>query len=124
MALCENVRFNTGEKKNNTDLAKQMANLCDVFVMDAFATSHRAQASTYGVAEYAPVACAGLLLEEEFTALGAALESPQKPLAAIVGGAKVSSKLTVLENLGETSSNTNCWRRGLRIPFWWLKAIT
>ncbi len=99
VALCENVRFNMGEKKNNEALSRKMAKLCDVFVMDAFATSHRAQASTYGVAKFAPQACAGLLLNKELEALGAALENPAKPLAAIVGGAKVSSKLTVLENL-------------------------
>ncbi len=99
VVMCENVRFNTGEKKNNEALGRKMAQLCDVFVMDAFATSHRAQASTYGVAQYAPQVCAGLLLTKELKALGEALQNPAKPLAAIVGGAKVSSKLTVLENL-------------------------
>ena len=99
VVMCENVRFNTGEKKNNEALARKMAQLCDVFVMDAFATSHRAQASTYGVAQYAPQVCAGFLLAKELKALGEALQNPAKPLAAIVGGAKVSSKLTVLENL-------------------------
>lgn len=99
VVMCENVRFNPGEKKNNDELAKKMANMCDVFVMDAFATAHRAQASTHGVAKYAPVACAGLLLTQELEALAAALKAPKKPLAAIVGGAKVSTKLTVLHNL-------------------------
>lgn len=97
--LCENVRFNKGEKKSDDALSQKLAKLCDVFVMDAFATAHRAQASTFGVAKYAPVACAGLLLTEELNALKAVLKSPAKPLAAIVGGSKVSTKLTVLENL-------------------------
>lgn len=99
VVLCENVRFNVGEKKNDPLLAKRMAALCDVFVMDAFATAHRAEASTYGVAEYAPVACAGPLLISELEALGRALENPNHPLLAMVGGSKVSSKLHVLESL-------------------------
>ena len=99
VVMCENVRFNVGEKKNNADLARKMAALCDVFVMDAFGTAHRAQASTYGVAEYAPVACAGPLLIEELEALGKALLKPARPMVAIVGGSKVSTKLTVLEAL-------------------------
>ncbi len=99
VVICENVRFNKGEKKSDDALSQRLASLCDVFVMDAFATAHRAQASTYGVAKYAPVACAGLLLTEELNALKAVLKNPQKPLAAIVGGSKVSTKLTVLENL-------------------------
>lgn len=99
VALCENVRFNRGEKKNDDVLAQRMAALCDIFVMDAFGTAHRAQASTHGVAKYAPVACAGPLLAAELKALGKALEHPEKPLVAIVGGSKVSSKLTVLESL-------------------------
>lgn len=99
VVLLENVRFNQGEKKNNKTLAQQLARLCDVFVMDAFATAHRAQASTYGVAEYAPVACAGPLLQTELDALNKAIKNPAKPFLAIVGGAKVSSKLPVLENL-------------------------
>lgn len=99
VALCENVRFNRGEKKNDDALAQRMAALCDIFVMDAFGTAHRAQASTHGVAKYAPVACAGPLLAAELKALGKALEHPEKPLVAIVGGSKVSSKLTVLESL-------------------------
>jgi len=99
VVLCENVRFNKGEKKNNDELAKRMAALCDVYVMDAFATSHRAEASTNGVGLYAPVACAGPLLATELEALGKALEKPARPLVAIVGGSKVSTKLTVLESL-------------------------
>lgn len=99
VVLCENVRFNRGEKKNDDALAQRMAALCDVFVMDAFGTAHRAQASTHGVAKYAPIACAGPLLAAELKALGKALEHPEKPLVAIVGGSKVSSKLTVLESL-------------------------
>ena len=101
VVLCENVRFNKGEGKNNDDLAKKMAAICDVFVMDAFGTAHRAQASTHGVAKYAPVACAGLLLAAELDALGKALKNPARPLVAIVGGSKVSTKLTVLESLSQ-----------------------
>lgn len=97
--LCENVRFNVGEKKNDDALAKRMAALCDIFVMDAFGTAHRAQASTHGVAKYAPVACAGPLLTGELKALSKALDKPAKPVVAIVGGSKVSTKLTVLESL-------------------------
>lgn len=99
VVMAENVRFNEGEKDNDSALAKKMAALCDVFVMDAFGTAHRAQASTVGVAEYAPIACAGPLLTAELDALGAALENPAKPLVAIVAGSKVSSKLTLLKNL-------------------------
>ncbi|MCP4696449.1 MAG: phosphoglycerate kinase [Gammaproteobacteria bacterium] len=99
VVLCENVRFNAGEKRNNDELAKKMAALCDVFVMDAFGTAHRAQASTHGIAKYAPTACAGPLLTRELEALGKALDNPARPLVAIVGGSKVSSKLTVLESL-------------------------
>ena len=99
VVLFENVRFNPGEKKNNEDLARKLAALCDVFVMDAFATAHRAEASTEGVARFAPVACAGLLLEAELEALGKAFLSPARPLVAIIGGSKVSTKLTLLENL-------------------------
>ncbi|GMQ95784.1 MAG: phosphoglycerate kinase [Gammaproteobacteria bacterium] len=99
VVLFENVRFNVGEKDNDDALARKMATLCDVFVMDAFGTAHRAQASTYGVARFAPIACAGPLLTAELDALAAALENPARPLVAIVGGAKVSSKLTVLESL-------------------------
>ncbi len=99
VVLCENVRFNVGEKKNDPELGKKMAALCDIFVMDAFGTAHRAQASTHSVAKFAPVACAGPLLSAELDALGQALEKPTKPLVAIVGGSKVSTKLTVLESL-------------------------
>ena len=99
--LCENVRFNVGEKSNAISLGQKMAALCDVFVMDAFGTAHRAQASTHRVAEFAPIACSGPLLANELEALGTALEHPEKPLIAIVGGSKVSSKLTVLESLSQ-----------------------
>ena len=97
--LCENVRFERGEKANDQALAKQIASLCDVFVMDAFGTAHRAQASTHGVAKFAPTACAGPLLVGELDALGKALDNPARPMVAIVGGSKVSTKLTVLESL-------------------------
>jgi len=99
IALLENVRFNRGEKKDAEDLARQMAALCDVYVMDAFGTAHRAEASTHGVAKYAPIACAGPLLVSELSALETALEKPARPLLAIVAGSKVSTKLTVLESL-------------------------
>jgi phosphoglycerate kinase len=101
VVLCENVRFNAGEKKNSDELGKKMAALCDIFVMDAFGTAHRAEASTHSVAKFAPVACAGPLLASELDALGKALETPAKPLVAIVGGSKVSTKLTVLKSLSE-----------------------
>ena len=99
VVMCENVRFNKGEKKNDEALARRMAALCDIYVMDAFGTAHRAQASTYGVAQYAPVACAGPLLAGELEALGKALDNPARPMVAIVGGSKVSTKLTVLDSL-------------------------
>jgi len=101
LVLLENCRFNKGENKNNEELSKKYAALCDVFVMDAFGTAHRAQASTHGVAKYAPVAAAGILLTEELDALTKALLSPARPMVAIVGGSKVSTKLTVLESLSE-----------------------
>ena len=101
LVLLENVRFNKGEGKDNEELAKQYAALCDVFVMDAFGTAHRAQASTHGAGKFAPTACAGLLLAEELDALQKALASPARPMVAIVGGSKVSTKLTVLEALSE-----------------------
>lgn len=101
IVLCENVRFNRGEKKNDETLAKQMAALCDIFVMDAFGTAHRAEASTYGVAQYAKIACAGPLLIDELTALEKALLHPKHPMVAIVGGSKVSTKLDVLNALLE-----------------------
>jgi phosphoglycerate kinase len=99
VVLLENVRFLRGEKSCDDVLSKRMAALCDIFVMDAFGTAHRAQASTYGVARFAPIACAGPLLSAELEALGKALKSPARPLIAIVGGSKVSTKLTVLESL-------------------------
>lgn len=99
VALLENVRFNPGEASNDEALSRRLARLCEVFVMDAFATAHRAQASTHGVARFAPVACAGPLLLAELEALGRALEAPRSPLIAVVGGAKVSSKLKVLDTL-------------------------
>lgn len=101
VVLCENVRFNAGEKKNDLALAQKMAKLCDIFVMDAFGTAHRAEASTYGVAEFAPIACAGPLLMAELNALDKALIKPKHPLIAIVGGSKVSTKLAVLSSLLE-----------------------
>ena len=100
IVLLENVRFLDGEKSCDDALSKRMAALCDIFVMDAFGTAHRAQASTYGVAKFAPVACAGPLLAAELEALGKALDNPAKPMVAIVGGSKVSTKLTVLDALG------------------------
>jgi phosphoglycerate kinase len=99
IALCENVRFNSGEKANDAELGRKMAALCDIYVMDAFGTAHRAQASTHAVARYAPIACAGPLLVAELEALAAALEQPRRPVTAIVGGAKVSTKLEVLRAL-------------------------
>lgn len=101
LVLLENVRFNVGEKKNTDELAKQYAALCDVFVMDAFGTAHRAQGSTHGVAKFADVACAGPLLAAELDALGKALDNPARPMAAIVAGSKVSTKLDVLNSLSE-----------------------
>lgn len=101
VVIFENVRFNQGEKKNNDELAQKMAALCDVYVMDAFGTAHRAQASTHGVAKFAPIACAGPLLSGELAALGKALDNPARPMVAIVGGSKVSTKLTVLESLSK-----------------------
>jgi len=101
VVLCENVRFNKGEKSNDDDLSKRMASICDIFAMDAFGTAHRAQASTHGVAKYAPIACSGPLLTAELDALGKALDNPARPMVAIVGGSKVSTKLTVLESLSK-----------------------
>lgn len=101
VVLLENVRFNKGEGKNEDELAKAYASLCDIFVMDAFGTAHRAQASTHGVAKFAPVACAGPLLAAELDALGKALADPERPMVAVVGGSKVSTKLTVLEALSK-----------------------
>jgi phosphoglycerate kinase len=99
VTLLENVRMNVGEGANDDTLAKRYAQLCDVFVMDAFGTAHRAQASTHGVAKFAPIACAGLLLAGELDALAKSLHAPARPMLAIVGGAKVSSKLEVLKSL-------------------------
>jgi phosphoglycerate kinase len=101
LVVLENCRFNVGEKKNKDETAQAYAKLCDVFVMDAFGTAHRAEASTHGVAKFAPIACAGLLLTEELDALTKALLNPARPMVAIVGGSKVSTKLTVLESLSE-----------------------
>lgn len=101
VVLLENVRFNVGEKKDDEALSRKMAALCDIYVMDAFGTAHRAQASTHGVAKFAPVACAGPLLAGELDALAKALDKPARPMAAIVGGSKVSTKLTVLESLSD-----------------------
>lgn len=105
VVLLENVRFLRGEKASDEALSRRMAALCDVFVMDAFGTAHRAQASTYGVAQFAPIACAGPLLSNELDALAKALKNPARPLVAIVGGSKVSTKLTVLDSL---SSIVDC----------------
>jgi len=99
VVLCENVRFNKGEKKDDEALSRKMAALCDIYVMDAFGTAHRAQASTHGVAKFSAAACAGPLLAGELEALGKALDNPARPMVAIVGGSKVSTKLTVLESL-------------------------
>ncbi len=109
--LLENVRCNQGEKSNSDELAQYYASLCDVFVMDAFGTAHRAQASTHGVAKFAPEVCSGLLLASELEALHKALARPEQPMLAIVGGAKVSSKLSVLEALAQKSGSFNCWGR-------------
>ena len=99
LVVCENVRFNLGEKANDDNLAKRLASLCDIFVMDAFGTAHRAQASTHGVAKFAPIAAAGPLLVRELVALQRVLKNPAKPIVAIVGGAKVSSKLSLLKQM-------------------------
>jgi phosphoglycerate kinase len=101
LILLENCRFNVGEKKNNDELAKKYASLCDIFVMDAFGTAHRAEASTHGIAKFAPTACAGILLTEELEALTKALLNPKRPMVAVVGGSKVSTKLSVLESLSD-----------------------
>jgi phosphoglycerate kinase len=101
LVMLENCRLNVGEKKNNSDLAKKMAALCDIFVHDAFGTAHRAEASTHGIAQYAPIACAGPLLAAEMDAISKALTAPKRPLVAIVAGSKVSTKLTILESLAK-----------------------
>lgn len=124
LVVLENVRFNKGEKKNEDELTKKYAALCDVFVMDAFGTAHRAQGSTHGVAKFAPIACAGPLLANELDALGKALKSPARPMVAIVGGSKVSTKLTVLDSLSKIAdqlivgggiSNTFVAAQGLNV---------
>ena len=99
VVLLENCRVNKGEKKNSDELAQKMAKLCDIYVNDAFGTAHRAEATTHGIAKYAPIACAGTLMGAEIDALGKALHNPKRPLVAIVGGSKVSSKLTILKSL-------------------------
>ena len=101
LVMLENCRVNVGEKKNNPELAKKMAALCDIFVHDAFGTAHRAEASTYGIAQFAPIACAGPLLAAEMDAISKALTAPKRPLVAIVAGSKVSTKLTILESLAK-----------------------
>jgi phosphoglycerate kinase len=101
VVLLENCRLNVGEKKNSEELARKLAALCDVFVHDAFGTAHRAEASTYGIAQYAPIACAGPLLSAEIDAISQALANPKRPLVAIVGGSKVSSKLSILQSLAK-----------------------
>lgn len=101
LVILENCRINKGEKKNSDETAQKYASLCDIFVMDAFGTAHRAEASTHGIAKFAPVACAGILLTEELDALTKALHEPARPMVAIVGGSKVSTKLTVLESLSD-----------------------
>ena len=105
VVLLENCRVNKGEKKNSDELAQKMAKLCDIYVNDAFGTAHRAEATTYGIAKYAPVACAGPLLAAELDALGKALGQPARPLAAIVAGSKVSTKLTILKSLADKVDN-------------------
>lgn len=124
VVLLENCRVNVGEKKNNEELAKKMAALCDVYVNDAFGTAHRAEATTHGIAKFAPIACAGPLLEAELTALGRALQEPKRPLVAIVGGSKVSTKLSILQSLatkvdqlvvGGGIANTFMLAKGLNI---------
>ncbi|MBM3398143.1 MAG: phosphoglycerate kinase, partial [Betaproteobacteria bacterium] len=101
VVLLENCRVNKGEKKNNEVLARKMAQLCNIYVNDAFGTAHRAEGTTYGIAQFAPIACAGPLLAAEIDAIGKALEAPQRPLAAIVAGSKVSTKLTILKSLSQ-----------------------
>lgn len=101
VVVLENVRFNAGEGEDDEALSKKMAALCDIYVMDAFGTAHRAQASTHGVGKFAPIACAGPLLVNELDALGKALQNPRRPLVAIVAGSKVSTKLTILKSLAE-----------------------
>ena len=123
LVLLENVRFNPGEKKDDESLAKAYAALCDIFVMDAFGTAHRAQASTHGVAKFAPTACAGPLLANELENLEKALANPARPMVAIVGGSKVSTKLTVLETLSDKVDQLIVGG-GIANTFWRRRAIT
>jgi len=111
IVLLENCRVNVGEKKNAPELAKKLAALCDVFVHDAFGTAHRAEGTTYGMAQFAPIACAGPLLAAEIDAINQALANPKRPLVAIVGGSKVSSKLTILQALAKKRGPADCGRR-------------
>jgi phosphoglycerate kinase len=124
LVLLENCRCNPGEKKDDDTLARKMAALCDVYVNDAFGTAHRAEATTHGIARFAPIACAGPLLAAELDALGRALGNPKRPLVAIVAGSKVSTKLTILKSLaarvdqlivGAASPTPTCWQRGSRL---------
>ncbi|MCE5388633.1 MAG: phosphoglycerate kinase, partial [Acidithiobacillus sp.] len=103
IVLLENVRFHPGEKADNPDLSQRMASLCDIFVMDAFASAHRAQASTHGVARFAPIACAGPLLSREITALNQAIQNPKRPVITLIGGAKIGTKLGLLQHLIQQS---------------------
>ena len=134
LVLLENCRLNKGEKKNDEGLARRMASLCDIFVHDAFGTAHRAEGSTYGIAQFAKVACAGPLLSAEIDAIGKALQAPKRPLLAIVAGSKVSTKLTILQSLadkvdglivGGASPTPSCRPPGCRSarvsprPTWW-----
>lgn len=111
LVMLENCRLNKGEKKNNEELAKKMAALCDIFVHDAFGTAHRAEASTYGIAQYAKIASAGPLLAAEMDAISQALTAPKRPLVAIVAGSKVSTKLTILKSLANNVDRSSAWRR-------------
>src|SRR5690606_3246088 len=124
VVLLENCRCNVGEKKNDEELSRRMAALCDVYVNDAFGTAHRAEATTHGMARFAPIACAGPLLEAELDALGRALEQPKRPMVAIVGGSKVSTKLSILQTLAQNVdqlvvgggiANTFMLAKGLKI---------
>ena len=117
IVLLENVRFNEGEKTNSESLAKAYASICDIFVMDAFGSAHRSQASTHGVAKYAPVACAGPLLVRELEMLERVLENPARPMVAIVGGSKVSTKLAVLEKMSDKVDQL-VWAAASPILFW------
>jgi phosphoglycerate kinase len=119
--LLENCRVNKGEKKNNPELARKLAALCDIFVHDAFGTAHRAEGTTYGIAQYAKVACAGPLLAAEIDAITKALAHPKRPLVAIVAGSKVSTKLSILEAWPKTWTSSS-WAAALPTPSCWLRA--